>query len=109
MTPITLTRVATSTKITKTTTTTRTETVTEPRESRKLFSHPVRHEERQTTPQRIATLEPMQPNDRLLGTEDLKDRITLKREPVKVIVMKVLKLQPKIHTEHSTSSLRSFG
>ena len=107
MTPITLTRAATSTEITRTTTTT--ETVTEPRESRKLFSHPVRHEERQTTPQRIATLEPMQPNDRLLGTEDLKDRITLKREPVKVIVMKVLKLQPEIHTEHSTSSLRSFG
>ena len=54
-TPITLTR--TPTLIITTTT----KTVTEPSESRKLFTHPVRHVEKQTTPQRNSTLEPMQP------------------------------------------------
>ena len=73
-----------------------TETVTELKESQKLFTHPVRHVEKQTTPQRNATLEPMQPIDRLLGIEDRKDRIRYQREPIKVILMKLLKLQPKI-------------
>ena len=72
VTPITLTRTATSTIIITTTTTTTTETVTEPRESRKLFTHPVRHVEKQTTPQRNATTEPMQPIDPLPCTEDRK-------------------------------------
>ena len=36
----------------------------EPKQSLKLFTHPVRHVERQTTPQRNDTLEPMQPIDR---------------------------------------------
>ena len=35
--------------------------VTEPRESRKLVTHPVGRLEKQTTPQRNASLEPMQP------------------------------------------------
>ena len=45
--------------------TTTKKTVTEPRESRKLVTHPVRHVEKQTTPQWNATLEPIQPIDRL--------------------------------------------
>ena len=45
--------------------TTITETVTEPKESQKLFTHPVRHVARQTIPQRDAIREPMQPIDRL--------------------------------------------
>ena len=71
-------------------------TVTEPRESRELFTHPARHVEKQTTPQRNATLEPMQPIDRLPGTEDQRDRIKSQREPIKVTLLKFLKLQPKI-------------
>ena len=67
VTPIPLTRTVTSTKIT-----TATKTVTEPKERRKLFTHPVRHLERQTTPQRNATMEPTQPIDRHPGTEDRK-------------------------------------
>ena len=42
-----------------------TKTVTELKESRKLFIPPVRHVERQTTPQRKATMEPRQPINRL--------------------------------------------
>ena len=80
---------ATSTIITTTTTT---KTIKEPRESRKLFSHPVKYVEKQTTPQRNATLEPTQPIDRLPGTEDSKERIRSQREPIKVTLMKLLKL-----------------
>ena len=58
MTPITLTRSTTST-------TTTAKTVTGPRESPKLFTHPVRHVRKQTTPQKNVILEPMQPIDRL--------------------------------------------
>ena len=78
------------------TTTTIIETITELKESRKLFTHPVRHVKKQTTPQRNVTLEPMQPIDRLPGIEDRKDKIRYQREPVKVILTKLLKLQPKI-------------
>ena len=74
MTPITLTQ--TSTIILTATTT---KTVTEPKESRKLFTHPVRHVVKQTTPQRNVTLEPMQPIDRLPGREDRKDKIGSKK------------------------------
>ena len=61
-----------------------------------LFTHPVRHVEKQTTPQRNVILEPMQPIDRLPGIEDRKDRIRYQREPIKVLLMKLLKLQLKI-------------
>ena len=88
--PTTLTRKAT-TIITATTT-----TVTELKESRKLFTHPVRHVEKQTTPQRNASLEPMQPIDHLPGTEDRKDKIRSRKQPIKATLMKLLKLQPKI-------------
>ena len=77
------------------TTTTIIET-TELKESRKLFTHPVRHVEKQTTPQRNVTLEPMQPIDRLPGIKDRKDKIRSKKEPIKMTQMKVTKLQPKI-------------
>ena len=70
-------------------------TAKELKESQKLFTHPVRHVEKQTTPQRNVTLEPMQPIDRLPGIEDRKDKIRYQREPIKVIIMKLLKLQPK--------------
>ena len=56
--PIPLTPTATSTILTTTT-----GTVTEPKESQKLFTHPVRHVVRQTIPQRDAIMEPMQPID----------------------------------------------
>ena len=61
----------------------------------KTVSPPLRHVEKQTTPQRNATLEPMQPIDPP-GIEDRKDKIRFQREPIKVILMKLLKLQPKI-------------
>ena len=47
MTPIPLTRTATSTILITTT-----RTVTEPKESRKLFTHPMRYVEKQTTPEK---------------------------------------------------------
>ena len=53
--------------------TTTTKTAKELKENQKLFIHPVRHVERQTAPQRNATMEPMQPIDRLPGTEDRED------------------------------------
>ena len=37
----------------------------------------------------------MQPTDRLPGTEDRKDKIRYQREPTKVTLMQLLKLQPK--------------
>ena len=74
------------------TTITTTKTVTKLKGSRKLFTHPVRHVEK-TTPQKNATLEPMQPIDRLPGIEDRKDKI---RYPIKVTLMKLLTLQPTI-------------
>ena len=85
VTPIPLTWTAMST-----TTITTTKTVTEPTESQKLFTHPVRHVEKQTTPQRKVILEPMQPIDPLPGTEDQKDKIRYQREPIKVTLMKIL-------------------
>ena len=73
MTPKTLTQTVISTILTTTT-----KTVTEPKEGQKLFIQPVRHVGRQTNPQRNATMEPMEPIDRLPGTEDRKDRIRSK-------------------------------
>ena len=87
--------------------TTTTETVTEPKESQKLLTHPVRHVARQTIPQRNAIMEPMQPIDRLPGRQNRKDKIRSTKEPIKMTQMKLLRLQPKIQTESATSSLRS--
>ena len=70
------------------TTTTTTKTVTEPKESQKLFFHPVRLVARQTIPQRNATMEPMQPIDRLPGKEDRKDKFRSKKEPTEMTRMK---------------------
>ena len=67
--PIPLTRTEMSTILTTTT-----ETVTEPKESQKLFTHPVIHVARQTIPQRTAIMEPMQPIDCLPGREDRKTK-----------------------------------
>ena len=89
--PIPLTRTAMSTLLTTTT-----QTVTEPKESQKLFTHPVRHVSGQTIPQRTAIMEPMQPIDHLPGREDRKDKIRSKKEPIKKTQMKLLRLQPKI-------------
>ena len=63
---------------------------------KKLFFHPVRHVGRQTTPKRSATMEPMQPIERVAGIKDRKDKIRSKKEPTKMIQMKLLRLQPKI-------------
>ena len=68
--------------------TTTAETVTEPKESQKLFTRPLRHVEKATTPQRNATLEPMQPIDRLPGIQDWKNEIKYQREPIKVTLIK---------------------
>ena len=100
--PIPLTRIATSTIITTTT-----KTVTEPKGSQKLFIHPVGRVARQTIPQRNATTEPMQPIDRLPGKQDRTDKIRSKKEPMKRTRMKQFKLQFKNKTENATSSLRS--
>ena len=83
MPPIPLTRTVRSTTITTT------KTVTKLKESQKLSTHPVRHMGKQSTPQKNATLEPMQP------IEDRKDKIRYQREPTKVTLLKLLKLQPK--------------
>ena len=91
MAPITLRQTPIQTRIT---TPTITKIVIELKVIEKLFSHPVRHIGRQTTPQRNATMEPMQPIDRLPGTEDRKDRTESKKEPIKVTRMKLLRLQP---------------
>ena len=85
--PIPLTPTATSTILTTTT-----GTVTEPKESQKLFTHPVRHVVRQTIPQRDAIMEPMQTIDRLPGSEDQKDKIRSKKELVKMTQMKIARL-----------------
>ena len=90
--PITLSQTTTQTK--KTTTTTK--TVAEPKESQKLFIRPFRLVGRQITPQRKATMEQMQPIDRLPGTKDGKVRIKSKKEPIKMTQMKLLRLEPKI-------------
>ena len=58
--------------------------VTEQKESQKMFIYPVRHVERQTTPRRIAIMEPMQPIDHLLGTKIQTNRIRSKKEPIKI-------------------------
>ena len=60
-------------------TTSTTKTVTERNENRKLFIHPVRHVEKQTTPQRKTTMERMQAIDRLPGIEDRKKRTRSKK------------------------------
>ena len=88
--PIPLTRTAMSTILTTTT-----ETVTEPKESQKLFIHPVRHVARQTIPQRNATTEQIQPIDHLPGKEDWKDKIKSIKEPTKMTRRKLFRLQPK--------------
>ena len=85
--PIPLTPTATSTILTTTT-----GTVTEPKESQKLFAHPVRHVVRQTIPQRDAIMESMQSIDRLPGREDQKDKIRSKKELVKMTQMKIARL-----------------
>ena len=89
MTPIPLTRTVISTRITTK------KTVIKLKESQKLSTHPVRHVGKQTTPQKNITLEPMQPIDRLPGIEDREDKIRYQKEPTKVTLMKVLKLQHK--------------
>ena len=103
--PITLTQTAMPTI--KIITTTTTKTVKKPRESQKLFIHPVRHVEKLTTPQKNATLEQMQPIDSLPSTENHKDRIRSQRKTIKATLLKLLKLQPKIWTKRAKFSLRS--
>ena len=80
MEPITLTQTKMSTIITVKTTT---ETVTEPKEGRKLFTHPVRHVGGQKIQTRKANFEPMQSIDCLHGKEDRNDRIRSKKEAIK--------------------------
>ena len=57
---------------------------------------PVRDVEKQTTPQRYATLELMQPIERLPGTKKRQDKIRSQSQPIKVTILKLLKLRPKI-------------
>ena len=99
--PIPLPRTVMSTTITTT------KTVTKLKESQKLSTHPVRHVGKQTNPQKNATLEPMQPIDRLPGIEDRRSKIRYQTGPIKVTLMKLLKLQPTISTNNATYSLRS--
>ena len=90
--PITLSQTTIQTSIITTTTT---KTVTELEGSQKLFIHPVRHVERQTTPQTKATMAPVQAIYRLPGIEDRKGRIRSKKEPIKTTRIKTLTLQRK--------------
>ena len=92
MAPITLSQ---TTIQTKPTTTSTTRTITELKKAKNIFIHPVRHVGRPNTPQRNAIMEPMQPIDRLAGTEDAEDRVRSKKELTKKTRMKLLSLQPK--------------
>ena len=87
--PITLSQTTIQTR-----TTTTTKTVTELKESHKLLVHPVRIVEKQTTPQRNATMDPMQSIDRFSGKEDRQDRIRSKKKPIKMTQMKLLRFSP---------------
>ena len=71
-----------------------------------MYIRPVRHVERQTTPQRNAIMEPTHPIDRLPGTEDRKDRIRSQKESIKKSRMKPLRVQPKNYSENATFPLR---
>ena len=75
--------------VTSTILTTTTETVTAPKESQKLFTHPVRLVARQTIPQRYAIMEPI---DRFPGREDREDKIRSKKELFKMTQMKIARL-----------------
>ena len=107
MAPISLSQTTIQTRIIIITTTATTKAVTELKESQKQFVHPVRNVGRQTTPEKNATMEPLQPKDQLPGTEDGKERIRSKKEPIKLTRMKLLKLQVKMQNKNDTSSLRS--
>ena len=85
--PTPLTQTPTSTILTTTT-----GTVVGPKESQKLFAHPVRHVVRQTIPQRDAIMEPMQPKERLPGREDRKDKIGSRKEQFKMTQIKIARL-----------------
>ena len=87
--PLPPTRTVMSTTIT-------TATLSKLKESQKLSTHPVTQVGKQPTPQKNAILEPMQPIDRVSGIEDQKDKIRYQREPIKLILMKLLKLHPTI-------------
>ena len=75
--------------------TTTTKTMTKLKNSQKLSTHLVRHVGKQTTPQKNATFEPMQPIDRLPGIKDRKDKIRYQGEPIKVTLMKLLNCSPQ--------------
>ena len=85
---IPLTRMATSTIVTTTTT----KTVIEPKESQKLFTHPVRLVVKQTIPQKDAIVELIQPTVRLPGRGDRKDKIRSRKELFKMTQMKIARL-----------------
>ena len=101
--PITLSQTTIQTRIITITTT---KTVIELKESQKVLTHLMKHVERQTTPRRKATMEPMQPKDCLPGTKDREDRIRSKNEPIKKTRKKLLGLQPKIWIGNATCSLQ---
>ena len=61
-----------------------------------LSTHPVRPVVKLTTPRRNITSERMQQTDRLLGTNDRKDKIKSKKEMPKATQMGLSKVQPKI-------------
>ena len=72
-----------------------------------LSSHPVRHLVEPTTPQRNVTLEQTQQIDRLHGIDDRKVKTKFNRKILNVTQTGMSKLQPKLKTNHATSSLRS--
>ena len=88
--PTPLTQSATSTILTTTT-----ETIIGPNESQELFTHPVRHVVGQTSPQRDAIMEPMQPIGRVPGREDREDKIKSKKELFKMTQMKIASFSPE--------------
>ena len=89
------------------TTLTTTKTVTKLKESQKLSTHPVRHVEKQTIPQRNAILEPMQPTDRLSGIKDRKDKIKYQREPTKVTLTVITnsQIEERLVRDETTNEL----
>ena len=72
-----------------------------------LSTHLVRPVVKLTIQQRNATLEQTQRTECFPGTDDLKNKIKSNREMLKATQMEMFKLQLKLQTRNTTSSLRS--
>ena len=77
-------------------------------ENIELFTRPVRHVAKRTTPQGDVVLVPMQRTDRLSATIDRQDRAKSNKTIPKRTPTKVSDMQPNHSTINAISSLRSY-